>query len=78
MLTGNAGANRLEGGGGDDTLSGGDGEDTAVSSGPAADYEVTGDGEPVTVTAGQPDRDGTDLLQGVEFLQFSDGIVELE
>ncbi len=78
VLTGNVGANRLEGGGGNDTLDGGDGDDTAVFSGPAADYEVTRDGDGATVTDSQADRDGVDTLRGVESLQFSDGVVQLD
>ncbi len=78
VLTGNAGANRLEGGGGSDTLDGGGGEDTAVFGGPAADCEVTGDADSTTVSDSQPDRDGADVLRGVELLQFSDGVVQLE
>ena len=78
VLTGNAGANRLEGGGGSDTLDGGGGEDTAVFGGPAADYEVSGDADGATVSDSQPDRDGADVLRGIEVLQFSDGVVQLE
>ena len=78
VLTGNAGANRLEGGGGNDTLDGGGGEDTAVFGGPAADYEVSGDGDSTTVVDSQADRDGTDMLRGIETLQFSDGAVQLD
>ena len=78
VLTGNGGANRLEGGGGNDTLDGGDGDDTAVFNGPAAEYEVTQDGDGATVTDSQADRDGVDTLRGVESLQFSDGVVQLD
>ncbi len=78
VLTGNAGANLLEGGGGNDTLDGGPGGDTAVFSGPEADYEVTRDTDGATVSDAQPERDGTDVLRGIESLQFSDGIVQLQ
>ena len=78
VLTGNAGANALEGGGGNDMLDGGDGDDTAVFGGPAAEYEVTQDADGSMVTDSQPDRDGTDTLRGVESLQFSDGVVQLD
>ena len=78
VLTGNAGANVLEGGGGNDVLDGGEGSDTAAFSGPAADYEVAAAEDGVTVSDSQADRDGTDTLRGVEFLQFSDATVQLE
>ncbi len=78
VLTGNAGANLLEGGGGNDTVRGGEGYDTAAFSGPATDYEVSGNANGVTVTDSRADRDGVDMLQGVEALRFSDGTIPLE
>ena len=44
----------------------------------AADYEVTGEADSTTVSDSQPDRDGADVLRGVESLQFSDGTVQVE
>ena len=78
VLTGNAGNNILTGGAGSDELDGGDGEDTAFFAGPFADYEITKDGEAVSVSDGVPDRDGTDSLHNIELLQFSDKKVPLE
>jgi len=78
VLTGNAGNNILAGREGADELDGGEGEDTAVLAGPSADYEITKDGETVTVSDGVADRDGTDSLRNIEFLQFSDKKVSLE
>ena len=77
-LTGNSGNNSLSGGGGDDELNGGDGEDTAVFDGPSADYEIVYNRETVTVRDRQQDRDGTDLLRGIEMLGFSDGVIPLQ
>lgn len=74
-LTGNAGDNVLTGGSGDDLLSGGEGEDTAVFSGPTVEYEITGEGDRVRVVDGVPERDGADVLLGVEQLRFSDETV---
>ena len=74
-LTGNAGANVLTGGGGNDVLDGGEGEDTAIFRGPASDYQIEAEGETVTVTDSDEERDGSDCLRGVEYLKFSDGEV---
>ena len=78
VLTGNAGNNLLTGGAGSDELDGGGGEDTALFAGPFADYEITKDGETVSVSDGVADRDGTDSLHNIELLQFSDREVSLE
>jgi len=78
VLTGNAGANQLQGLGGDDRLGGGPGDDTAVCRGPAAEYEVTSEGASTTVGDSVAERDGTDVLVGIEFLQFSDVTVPVE
>ena len=73
-LTGNSANNTLQGAAGNDTLDGGSGTDTALFSGTRANYSVTaGTGGSFTVTdlrTGTPD--GTDTLQNVELLQFSD------
>ena len=39
---------------------------------------MTRDGDGATVTDSQPDRDGADTLRGVESMEFSDGVVQLE
>jgi len=75
VLTGNAGANQLQGQGGDDRLDGGGGDDTAIFRGPAADYEVRSEGASTTIVDSVADRDGTDVLLGIEFLEFSDETV---
>lgn len=76
VLEGNAGADVLTGGNGDDTLnggtgndslSGGAGTDTAVFSGSQGTYTITQNGLITTVVG----PDGTDVLEGVEFLQFT-------
>ncbi|MEO5337842.1 MAG: Ig-like domain-containing protein [Magnetospirillum sp. WYHS-4] len=88
-IYGNAGNDIIEGGGGDDTMFGGDGDDVldggagsdvidggsgsdkAVFAGALADYVVTVDA--ATGEAMVAGADGTDVLSGVEYLQFSDG-----
>ena len=77
VLTGNAGNNILKGSAGDDQLDGGDGDDTAVFSGESADYSIDDEGEYVTVVDRQENRDGTDTLRNIEYLQFSDRRVTL-
>jgi len=72
VLTGNAGDNILRGGRGDDLLVGGNGDDTAVFSGASTDYAVTKNEGFVTLSDKRLNRDGTDSLAGIEFLQFSD------
>ena len=71
-LLGGEGDDQLTGGAGDDQLEGGAGTDTAVFAGARADYSVglVAGGMRVVHLAGD---EGSDLLFGVEQLQFSDG-----
>ncbi len=73
-LSGGDGTDTLQGGAGNDTLDGGLGTDTAIYSGPRANYNVVaGTGGSFTVAdlrTGAPD--GTDTIQNIELLQFSD------
>ncbi|MEM7211591.1 MAG: calcium-binding protein, partial [Pseudomonadota bacterium] len=66
------GDDRIEGVGNDDFIFGGDGSDTAVFTGALGDYTLSATQASLVVedTAGS---DGRDLLNGVEFLEFSDG-----
>lgn len=77
VLTGNAGDNVLRGGAGRDWLIGGGGNDTAEFSGHHKDYRVTKNGNYLTVQDERVNRDGTDTLIGIEFLQFSDKKVKI-
>lgn len=70
-LTGNAGDNVLEGGGGNDRLSGGPGVDTAVFAGPATRYLIESRNGEIRVTDERADRDGVDLLDGIEKARFA-------
>ncbi|MFV3127694.1 M10 family metallopeptidase C-terminal domain-containing protein [Niveispirillum sp. KHB5.9] len=83
ILRGNVGVNRLFGEGGDDTLTGGGGNDrlyggagtdTALFSGNSTTYTVTTINGITTVRHGGG-VDGTDILVGVERLQFADRVV---
>ncbi|WP_425339279.1 Ig-like domain-containing protein [Brevundimonas alba] len=79
VITGGAANDTLSGGAGNDALNGGDGEDTALLSGAQASYTVTlnedGSVTVVDTAAGEDGDDGTDILNGMEFLHFGDGSV---
>jgi hypothetical protein len=76
-LTGNGGADTLHGRGGNDMLIGGDGIDTAVYDGSAGNFTLTRSGANwiLNDTTG---NEGTDTLDSVERLQFSNRTVQLE
>ncbi|MBP2310693.1 tandem-95 repeat protein [Azospirillum melinis] len=85
-LRGDGGANRLDGGagndvlegrGGNDTLVGGSGSDTAVYAGSVRDYVATKVGADWTIQA-TASGEGTDTLQGVEWVQFADALLRLD
>lgn len=73
-LYGGKGDDTLTGGAGNDLLDGGDHQDTAVFSGPVAQYTITYDvaTNRYTVADARADRDGSDVLTGIERLRFSD------
>ena len=50
----------------------------AVFSGPAKEYETVYNSGFVTVRDRQENRDGADLLRGIELLRFIDSTVRLE
>jgi hypothetical protein len=64
-LTGNSGANLLDGG---------EGVDTVVFEGTMAEYEISREGELLVIADTIEGRDGRDRLQAVEQLQFQDGL----
>jgi Ca2+-binding RTX toxin-like protein len=73
VLVGAAGADTLRGGRGDDTLVGGDGFDQAVFAGKKSEYEIWTDAVGLVHVVDQvADRDGHDVLTGIESLVFSD------
>ncbi len=71
-LTGNTFDNQLQGNQGNNLLRGGDGKDTAVFSGQRDEYTLSSSADTVTVEDSIPNRDGTDTLSQIEFIQFSD------
>jgi hypothetical protein len=75
MLDGGNGQDTLVGGTGNDTIEGGSAVDTAIFSGSKDDYSITlvDDGIQVVDLNLADGNDGTDLLSGVEILQFKDG-----
>jgi Ca2+-binding RTX toxin-like protein len=78
-LSGLAGNDTLEGGAGADVLNGGDGDDIARYAGSKAQYLITLAGSVFTSVqdqrSGSPE--GTDSLNGIERLQFSDGTFQV-
>lgn len=68
-MAGGDGTDTLTGGLGDDRLTGGGGTDTAVFADRRDDVKVTFDGRYYTVTT---PGEGTDLLEGIEFVTFAD------
>jgi Ca2+-binding RTX toxin-like protein len=73
--TGNGLDNVITGGSGDDVLNGGGGDDTVVLRGSSMEYQITylgGDSYRIVDTVSG--RDGTDILTGVEQVQFGNGI----
>lgn len=89
-ITGSDGDDGFLGGDGDDTFTGGLGNDVydagkgkmdfVVFNGPQADYTVVFDKKEVRVTDNNADNgdEGTDTIINAEYLQFSDGMVNLK
>ena len=75
VMSGGGRGDVLQGNGGNDNLQGGTGQDTAVYRGPAGDYVLGRDPRSglITITDRLAGRDGTDILNSIEWLQFSDG-----
>jgi serralysin len=76
-LLGGAGNDMLEGGAGSDMVDGGAGTDKAVFSGSRSDYRIAyrQDGSIEVADGRRGTPDGTDLLFGIEELQFKNGIL---
>ncbi|WP_294622368.1 CAP domain-containing protein [uncultured Roseovarius sp.] len=80
-IIGNALDNRFYIGHGDNTLMGGNGLDRAVFTGLRSDYIITENPNGSMTVADQrsdPDSDGTNTLSEVEYLVFSDTILDLQ
>jgi len=85
-LRGDSGRNMLQGLNGDDVITGGDGIDTSIYQGGRGDYVISL--PPGVQVAGVPpmrsvrdsalDRDGNDIVSGIERLLFSDGILAFD
>jgi Ca2+-binding RTX toxin-like protein len=76
VLNGGAGNDTLFGGAGDDTLIGGTGSDIAVFSGAQATYSIVTSGGAVSIKDNAPStdgNDGTDIVSGIEKVQFKGG-----
>jgi hypothetical protein len=77
VLDGGQGDDVLQGGPGNDTLTGGSGMDSARYAGKRADFTITRDANGVHI-ADQHGNEGSDVLVGVERVQFADGAVALD
>ena len=63
---------------GNDTISGGAGDDMVVFQGSSSEYNITENPDGTfTIEDTVTDRDGTDVLDQVEFVQFSDGTFDI-
>ncbi len=84
MLVGNAGANTLRGDAGDDTLNGGAGDDILLGGTGSDTAVLAGTLSTATFNFDTPgfvlvtDASGTNHLEDIEFLQFSDQTIALE
>jgi len=74
-IWGDEGDDFLTGGSGNDAIFGGGGIDTVVYQGTLANYRVTVTSSQITVRAIVGDE-GTDILNGIEFIQFSDQVFD--
>ncbi|MEM8798735.1 MAG: tandem-95 repeat protein [Pseudomonadota bacterium] len=71
-LIGGAGNDKFVGGQGDDQLTGGEGTDTAIFNGGIANFTFALDTDGNVVLTDVVGNEGTDTLQGIETLEFSD------
>lgn len=73
------GNDTIEGGSGNDTIDAGDGVDTVIFSGRYSEYSVTVNGVgDYTVVSERLEDTGTDHLQNVEIIEFTDGTLTAE
>jgi len=77
-ITGNNKGNEITGNDGNDTIDGSGGTDVSIYSEAYANYSISSSGGTVTVshTGGSADE-GTDTLQNIEYIKFSDGYYDV-
>ena len=79
QLNGGNGDDRINGGAGNDTIDGGAGIDTMIFRGARDEYDIElVNGNYVITDILGARRDGSDTFANVEFLQFSDQIMEID
>lgn len=71
IITG-TGTNTIFSGAGDDTIDGGGGTNTVVYAGDITDYSISVSGSELVVSDKVANRDGTDHLSNIAYLQFAD------
>lgn len=72
-LTGNDFANTFHGNSANNRFDGKGGQDTVVLTGQRSDYEITLNGDVLTIKDKRTNGDGTDTVTGAEIFQFSGG-----
>lgn len=77
-LVGNSGDNRITGNGGDDSIFGGEGIDSVVLRGIKSQYVIRRIGDVIEVQDSMVNRDGHDVLSGIERLVFENETVSTD
>ena len=78
LLYGHRGADMLNGGAGNDTLDGGTGSDTVQFAGARSRYTITSVSGGYRILDTLAAGDGSDVISGVERIQFSDGLYTVD
>jgi serralysin len=78
-ISGNTANNKLQGNLGSDSINGQNGFDTAIFHGKLNEYQITFNSttETFTISDTNSARDGIDTLNSVEYLQFSDQLIDI-
>jgi Ca2+-binding RTX toxin-like protein len=76
-LYGYYGNDTLYGEAGDDLLNGGQGQDTAAYKNPYSNYSIVHHNDGSVIVTDHVRTDGVDTLIGIEFLSFSDQVIDV-
>ncbi len=77
VINGGSNNNKITGHGGNDIIDGGGGSDTSIYSGKFSDYSFTRETNSLVITDQRTGtNDGTDTLQNIEYIQFSEQTVK--
>lgn len=78
IIIGGAGKDTISAGKGNDTINGGADADRLVLTGNYADYTILGGNGTYTITDLVADRDGIDLISGIEVISFADQEISVD